>query len=428
MADSQKLNDYSTTSVPMDQRKSWVSMGLIWASSGVSLTTIVTGSTIGAGLSFQHALVAAIIGGLVLALVTGVCGVIGAKTGFSTAMISQFTFGKAAILMIAFIQAFGSFGWFGVQLGLFGDTAATAWELAFHSAVSPLTCILVGGVLMVASSVFGYKARDILSKIGVPLLLILLLASLWKVISGISTAEIWPLHGPSEPITVGYGISVAVSSLIVGALVAPDVSRYAKTPKQAAGAAALSFGIAVPIMLLIGVITCQATAEPDVVQTMLKLGWGVAAFLILLFAQWNSNGNNLYCAALGFSVVFKKLKEYQLNILSGAIGILLAMSGIYQNFTTFLNFLGILIPPMGGVIAADYYFFNGKFYEERYLERLRRVNTPACVSWIIGSVVSCLTTYTPLTLTTAPAIDGMLVGFVIHFLWMKIKLHPTVSE
>ena len=66
--------------------------------------------------------------------------------------------------------------------------------------------------------------------------------------------------------------------------------------------------------------------------------------------------------------------------------------------------------------------------EQADLERLRRANTPACVSWIIGSVVSCLTTYTPLTLTTAPAIDGMLVGFVIHFLWMKIKLHPTVSE
>ena len=428
MAVEQILNDYARTAVPADQRKGWISMGCIWAGVGISLGLIVTGGTLGDGLTFQHALLAAFIGGAVLALVTSLCGIVGAKTGFSTAMVSQFTFGKAAIIIIAVIQAFGSFGWFGVQLGLFGDTAATTWEMVFHQSVSPLLCIVIGGILMILSSTFGYKAQDILSKVAVPLLMILLLASLWKVVSGMSLTEIWNMRGSGEPITIGYGVSVAVASFVVGAVVAPDVSRYAKSPKHTVGAAVMAFAIVVPIMMLIGVITCQATGEWDIVQIMLKLGWGIIALIILLIAQWNSNDNNLYCSTLGFSVVFKKMKKYQLNALSGLIGIILALTGIYQNFTTFLNYLGVLIPPMGGVIIADYYFFNSQYYEEKYIDRLRKVNIPACTAWIIGSIVSYLTTDTPITLTTAPAIDGMIVSFIVHFVWMKVKRQNSLVD
>ena len=422
MAVEQILNDYARTAVPADQRKGWISMGCIWAGVGISLGLIVTGGTLGDGLTFQHALLAAFIGGAVLALVTSLCGIVGAKTGFSTAMVSQFTFGKAAIIIIAVIQAFGSFGWFGVQLGLFGDTAATTWEMVFHQSVSPLLCIVIGGILMILSSTFGYKAQDILSKVAVPLLLILLLASLWKVVSGMSLTEIWNMRGSGEPITIGYGVSVAVASFIVGAVVAPDVSPICKISETYSGRGC--YGLrhcGSHHMMLIGVITCQATGEWDIVQIMLKLGWGIIALIILLIAQWNSNDNNLYCSTLGFSVVFKKMKKYQLNALSGLIGIILALTGIYQNFTTFLNYLGVLIPPMGGVIIADYYFFNSQYYEEKYIDRLRKVNIPACTAWIIGSIVSYLTTYTPITLTTAPAIDGMIVSFIVHFVWMKVK-------
>ncbi|MBC8571109.1 cytosine permease [Zongyangia hominis] len=426
MAVDQVLNDFSTTAVPAEKTKSWLSMGLIWAGVGISLGMIVTGGTMGTGLSFQQAVLAAFIGGAVLALVTSLCGIVGAKTGLSTAMISQFTFGKVAIIVIALIQAFGSYGWFGVQLGLFGNTAATAWEMVFHSAASPIICIIIGGICMILSSTFGYKGLDLLSKIAVPLLMVLLLASVWKVTDTMSWTQIWNMQGTGEPITVGYGISVAVASFIVGAVVAPDVSRYAKTPKGTIGASVLAFVIVVPLMLVIGILTSQATGEWDIVQIMLKLGWGLAALVVLLLAQWTSNDNNLYCSALGFAVVFKKMKKYQLTILAGIIGIVLALTGIYENITTFLNYLGVLIPPMGGVIMSDFYFFNSQFYEEKYIDKIRKINIPACTSWIIGSIVSYLTTYTPFTLTTAPAIDGLLVAFIVHFVWMKIKKQDTI--
>lgn len=415
------LNDYATSSVPEEKTYSWLSMGLIWAGVGISLGLIVTGGTIGNGLGFKEATAASFIGGFVLAAVTSICGIVGAKTHLSTAMISSFTFGKAAILLIALIQAFGSYGWFGIQLGLFGETVTTTVEMALGIGVPTALCIIIGGILMILSSTFGYKSLDLLSKIAVPLLLILLAASVYKILQGNTVQEILDLQAPGEPITVGYGISTAIASFIVGAVVAPDVSRYAKTPKGTVGASILAFAIVVPSMMVIGCLCAQVTGTSDIIQIMLKLGWGFAALLVLMLAQWTSNDNNLYCAALGFSVVFKKLKKYQITILSGIIGIALALTGIAQNLAVFLNFLGILIPPMGGVIASDFYLCHKEKYHLENLKSVKNFEIPACTAWIAGSLISCITTYTHVHLTTVPSIDGMLIAFLVHFLWVKIS-------
>ncbi|GAA0808315.1 cytosine permease [Clostridium sp. AF19-22AC] len=414
------LNDYATSSVPEERTYNWLSMGLIWAGVGINLGMIVIGGALGNGLSFKQAVAAAFIGGIVLAIVTGVCGVIGAHTHLSTAMISSFTFGKAAIVIIALIQAFGSYGWFGVQLGLFGETVSTTVKMATGVLLPTFLCVIVGGILMILTSTFGYKSLDLLSKIAVPLLIILLVASVIKVMQGYSMGEIVEFQAAGQAITVGYGISSAIASFIVGAVVAPDVSRYAKSAKDTILAAIFAFAIVVPVMLVVGCLMAQVTGTSDIIEIMLRLGWGFAALLVLMLAQWTSNDNNLYCAALGFAVVFKKLKKYQITIISGVIGILLALTGIAQNITGFLNYLGVLIPPMGGVLASDYYFFHKARYKEELAGEVKNIETPACVAWVVGSAISFITTYTAVRLTTVPSIDGMLAAFLVHFIWTKL--------
>lgn len=420
-------DDFSVNSVPKERTYNWLSMGLIWAGVGISLGMIVTGGTIGNGMSFQQAFWASLIGGFVLTVVTALCGIVGSNTGFSTAMISKFTFGRVAIIIIALIQAFGSYGWFGVQLGLFGETLSTASKLAFGLIPPVSLCIIFGGLCMMLTSTIGYKGLDILSKIAVPLLLILLIASMVKVLQGLTIGELWNMKGSGEPMSLGFGISTAIASFIVGAVVAPDVSRYGRSAKDTALGSILAFFIVVPLMFVVGISLAQVAQTWDIVEIMLKLGWGILALLVLLLAQWTSNDNNLYCSALGFAVVFKKFKKWQLTLISGVIGIILALVGIYDNLITFLSFLGILIPPMGGVIIADYFFFNGKYYKAEYQDKLRTVNVLPLAAWIIASVVSLLSTYTAFSLTTVPSLDGLLIGFIIQFAGNKIIKKPIVA-
>lgn len=424
----QVFEDYSVEAVPEQKTRGWLSMGLIWAGVGISLGLLLTGGTLGDGLSIQQIFFAAILAGGLLALVTILIGVIGAKTGLSTAMVSRFTFGNTAIILIAFIQAMGSYGWFAVQLGLFGRTSATAWEMGTGFAGNEKLFIVIGGICMILTATLGYKGLEFLSKIAVPLLLLLMGASMWSILQDFTFAEILNFGGNENPITFGTGVSLAVSSFIVGAVVAPDVSRYAKTPKHTIGGAILAFLVVVPMVLMVGSTMAQATGTWDIVDIMIRLGWGIIAFLVLMLAQWTSNDNNLYCGALGFTVAFKKLKKWHITVVAGVIGIVLALLGIYDNFDMFLNVLGVFIPPMGGVIIIDYYFFKKKHYKTPNLSNLVDFRSIAIFSWVIGSSVSLLTTYFGVTITTIPAFDGLILASVTHFILMKFVKNEKVLK
>lgn len=45
------FEDYSVKSVPQEKTRSWLSMGLIWAGVGISLGLLLTGGTVGDGLT-----------------------------------------------------------------------------------------------------------------------------------------------------------------------------------------------------------------------------------------------------------------------------------------------------------------------------------------------------------------------------------------
>src|SRR5690606_13240215 len=127
-------------------------------------------------------------------------------------------------------------------------------------------------------------------------------------------------------------------------------------------AAILGFQVGFVIVVFIGSILAQATGQADLVQIMLALGWGVLAFLVLILAQWTTNDNNLYSAALAFSVVFRQLPRWQLTAVAGLLGTILAVTGIYGQFVPWLQVLSALVPPLGGVYVADYFLVQRDRY------------------------------------------------------------------
>lgn len=410
------LEDYSRSEVPRDKTRNWLSMGLIWSGVGISLGLLLTGGTIGDGMTLPAATVAAFLGGVVLAAIASATGVVGNRTHLSTGMISRFTFGKKAIVLIAFIQALGSYGWFAVQLGLFGETAAVSWESLTGGSLPGAVFIVIGGLLMISTAIFGYKGIELLSKAAVPLLMLLIAASVWRIMSDSGLDEVWSLQGSGTPVSMGTGISLVVSSFVVGAVIAPDVSRYSKSSAHTIGGAVFAFALVTPLVLVCGTLMAQVTGTWDIVDIMLRLGWGVLALFLLMFAQWTSNDNNLYGASLALAVIFRALRKWQLTLIAGIVGIVLALAGIYDNFVVFLSVLGILIPPMAGVIVADYFFTRKYRYATAAEHQVRALRALPMLAWVAGSLVSLLSTYTAFTLTSVPALDGLLVAGVLQYL------------
>lgn len=430
-----KGKDFEREPVPLDQRKGWVHLGAVWLGIGICLASVMIGGTLGGGLSMPQAITAAILGSLILAIISALCSFVGAKTGLSTGLVSQFALGKFGSYAVSIIIAIALFGWFGVQTQLFGASAQHVLTELFGVEVNVIVLSIIGGILMTSTAVIGYKAIEKLSILAVPLMSILLIASLWKVLAGGNGfSEIMSSPATGAALPIGVAISIVVGSFIVGAVIGPDIARYAKTSKDAVIGSFVGFLIGFSIVLIIGAILSKATNQSDIVAIMLGLGWGTFAMLILILAQWTTNDNNLYSAALGFSVVFKKMSKFQLTIIAGIIGTALAAGGIYNQFIPFLIFLSALIPPIGGIYTADY-FANREKYQFSNLDRIPNVNVISWITWIVASFIAFSTTPAPngfglFSLTQTPALDAFLVAFGLQFVLVKVmekKVSSTTS-
>lgn len=424
------VKDYEREPVPQDKRKGWFVLSIVWLGGIVALSAIILGGTLAGGLTMPQAILTTFIGTFLLAVLSALCGVVGAKTNLSTALVSTFALGKYGSYAVSIIIAISLFGWFGVQLDLFGASLAQVINNAFGIEVNTKILVLIGGVLMTTTAVIGYKAIEKLSLLAVPLLGILIIASMVKVLNSPGESQI-ANNMFGEPLTIGVGVSLIIGSLAVGAIIGPDISRYAKTPKDAVISSFVGFFAGFSLVLIASAIIAKATTETDIVAIMLNLGWGTGALLVLILAQWTTNDNNLYSSALGFSVIFSKTPKFILTIIAGVVGTSFAVGGIYDNFIPFLIFLSSLIPPIGGIYVADY-FVNKEKYSFENLGNMAAINLGSMSVWVVSSLVAFMTTPAPngfgmFTLTGASGFDAFLVALILQGVVSKFSQQKVTN-
>ena len=109
--------------------------------------------------------------------------------------------------------------------------------------------------------------------------------------------------------------------------------------------------------MLIAVFPALATSLLDPMAYMIMLGVVFSAFIILVFATWTTNSVNLYSTTLAVAVILPKLSEWKLMIFCGIFGTAIAVAGLADYFISFLEWLGVIVPPIAGVYLTDYFFY-----------------------------------------------------------------------
>ena len=410
------FNDFERAPVPEQRRSNWLTISMVYTGLAISLSAFILGGALAAGLTLGQAVLATFLGTLVSSIVTLLCSKVALETHFSTAMISRITFGHIGAIVVMACYSFAKWGWFGVQTGLFGDTISVLYGMVFDAEVSPRLTqvfVLTGGLLMMTTAIIGYRAIEKLSVVSVPLLVILMLASLFKILQEQSLGDILALPAPVETLSLGAGISIIAGSTMAGAIGAPDIMRYSRSLRDSAIAIFLGFMIGYGVTLLIATLASKVTGEANIVYVMISLGWGVLAMLVLVLAQWTSNDNNLYSAALGMSMILYKVPKWKITAVSGIAGTLLALMGIYDALLPFLLILSALLPPIGAIYILDF-FLNRQLYHshgESDTPLLRKAPTSA---WIMASLVGLAASFEIIQITTVSAIDSFLAGLIIY--------------
>lgn len=422
MKEEKVISDFAREAVPKELRRSWFSMFSVLVAIGVDLSAVMLGAELANGMPLNQAILSVCVGSLILAILCTICAIVGASTNLSTSMITKYVFGKYGAQVFSVVLGISLLGWFGVQVGFFATNAHTVLQDAFHLSFNVKALSLIGGLLMMTTAIFGYRAIEKLSVWSVPLLLGLMLFTLFLTLKNYSIPVSIPKAGG---FTFGSAISLVISIFIVGATVQPDYARWAKSKKDAIIATFFGIFIGNSFMIILAILMSKAMGTDDMMKIFIALGLAIPGILVLTLAQWTTNTTNLYSSSLSFSLIFTKIPKEWLTIILGIISTILAVLGIYDQFLSFLNILAIIIAPIGGIYIAEYFFVKTEF--QRYDQHLeaKAVVIRSNLAWVVGMLITYLTTAQPsglalFSLTSASALDGFLTGFIVQAVLGKL--------
>jgi len=427
---SELLEDFSLESVPLDRRKSWINLAVIWIGIAVVMSAIFRGMMIGLGLGkIESVVLSYVLGEIILIVMMGLTGYIGAKTGFSTPLIANFSFGRLGAILISLSIAFSLIGWFGVQAAFFARTV----QFYFGMHVSLPILSFVCGILMMIPAIFGIRGLSVLSWAASPFMVVIFIWGILKMgFHFLPTQSLISLamnHEPDPyPLTVGAAASIVAGGFIVGATTSADIFRYARPRLKEIFSAAVLAMMASAFLHLVGSVLAMNTGLyherlPELIIGDQYLGLGFIGFMVLLLAQWTTNDSNIYSSVLALNNIFRA-KRWKVTIIAGVIASLFAALGILERLELFLIILTVSIGPIGGIFITDYYFLKRLRRQEFRQSRFSRLNYKALSVYILSFLIGWTTSGHPFSIKIFPfsvfAFNGILSSIALYYLMMRI--------
>ncbi|PMH46172.1 permease [Vibrio sp. 10N.286.49.B3] len=412
------IDDFELEPVPEQAKRSWWVISLIWLAIGIDISGLFLGSILSSGIGFEEALMATFMGSGLLAVIAMLCANIGFQSGVSTPLVSSAVFGRNGGKILGFINGVSLVGWFAFQADFFAYIMVDAL-LKYDIVISHLTALVSGSVMMMATAIYGVRALGKLSTYSVPLMVTLITIGLF--LAADYQGGVTPVI--DEPLTLGQAISFVMSIWILAAVAAPDIARYAKTRKDAILGAGIGFLVGNSAIILIALILMKMTGTDDLVEVFFTLGLGMAAIIVLVFAQWTTNSSNLTSGGLCMSMVLPTIPRPILVMAMTLVGIGIAQLGMVEKFTDFLMLLSVTIAPAAGVYIAQYYLIDSTKMSFENIQKAPAWLFTGLVSWAFGTTFSACTApefFDVFSLTSISAIDGILSAGFCYLVLVKL--------
>jgi cytosine permease len=401
-------DDYAHSPVPEGVTVPGWRVGLIVASFSIGLPDFLNGAHNALALGFAKAVLAALVAGAILCVAGSVTAVVSVRTRLSTYLLVRRSFGTGGSALINTVIALIHFCWFGVNASFFGEAMVEA--AAANGLPGNFTAfVILGSILMTVSTIFGFRALDRLALVAVPVLAAILIAVVVAAVRAKGLVTM-PVAAPPEPMGFGIAVSALLGAYMLAVATMPDLSRYTKTARGAVASMALSFPIAIPLMMAAAAIPALAMQETSVMKLIVGFGFGTPVLFLLLLPTWTVNALNLYSSSLSLSSTFPRVRPWIFTVIGGTLGAISALMGILEAFIPFVLFLGLIIPPIAAIYVIDSWTRFRRADAAQSLLRLPSFRWIALGSWAGSILVGALGAYRGLTLTTVPALDATLFG------------------
>jgi cytosine permease len=397
--------EYEHEPVPLSARKSLFAVSAVWVGFPMIMTSAVFSGIIVYNLGFVTGLIAILVGNAVLAVYVGTLSYIAGNSGKNFALTAADTFGSKGFRVVSAFLSTLVIGWFAFQTGMVGTTlnASMGWSTAWIA--------LLAGVLFVALTFIGIRAISwigvVASALFIPLGIVAVVIAASH--TGLSPAFSYGGGAGGHAFSFGIAVTMVIACFADSGTMTADFTRWSKNGREGATAALAAFPVAYFVAQLVGafVVALGASAAADktggdFLHVLVDHG-GILVPLGVLFVFVNLGSvcaHCLYNGAVGFGHITGKTMR-QLTIVLGIIGTIAAVAGIWSYFETWLNILGVLVPPIGVILILDQLVFA-----KRSATATAGFRWKPFAAWAIGAGVALITHY------NAPGLSDAIVAMV----------------
>jgi cytosine permease len=296
-----------------------------------------------------------VIGNLILGLYSALLGYIAGETGLTTVLMARFSFGNVGSRWVDFILGFTQIGWYAWGSALMAEllNSLAGVPESWNGLI-----ILFFTYAFCSTAYFGYTAMDWLSRLAVPAMVLLMGLSLSIAVGDVGGFSGLQALDIADPLPLSAAITIIVGTFVSGGTQATNWSRFARNGKMGFIATLIAFFLGNGFLIFSGAFCAKVYGNPDIVQVMAQQGLLIGGLILFFLNMWTTQDNTIYAFSIAGANMFRTNKR-TLFVLGGAtLALFMAWGGIYAMLVNYLILLGTFIPPIGGIIMADYWIYR----------------------------------------------------------------------
>ncbi|ARS54492.1 cytosine permease [Kushneria konosiri] len=410
-----QTSDYPLREVPVSARKGLLSTSVVLLGFTFFTATMWAGGSLGQAFPIGQLLWIVLLGNLLLGAYAAALGYIACKSGLNAVLMGRFCFGEKGSKLSDFILGFTQIGWYAwgtatIAVVLVRTTGMQEWM--------EIPLMVLFGFGFCITAMIGYRGMDWLSRFAVPAMMLFIVLSLITGLVDVGGATGLARQLPTESMSVAAAITLIIGTFISGGTQATNWSRFASSPRIAVIATLAAFLVGNGLMVLTGALGAMIYQQADIVDVLIAQGFVSIAVLMLFLNIWTTQDNTIYNFAVAGCNLLRTDRRRTITVIGAAIGTVLAVGGMYNYLIPFLVLLGTFIPPMGGVIMADFWLKHQGRYPALTEASLPDFNRRGLGAYAIGAAAAY---FSPLL----PPLVGVLVAALSYALLLSIR--PRVS-
>lgn len=357
-----------------NSKVSTFSQVLLWFGAAVSIAEIMTGALL-APLGIIQGIWAIIIGHMIGAAILFAAGLIGAKSGLSSAESVRISFGKYGSFGFSWVNILQLLGWTAIMImnGAKALNGITGQLWSYQN--EKLWCIVIGLLICIWVAI----GIENLSKVNTVVMTVLFLFTL---VLGLTVFKSTGTATPAEgAMSFGAAVELNVAMSLSWLPLISDYTRILKKKVAGTLGSVIGYFVGSTLMFAIGLGAAIYAGTSDITTILMSAGLGLIALVIVIFSTVTTTFLDVYSAGVSTANLSKKINEKIAAMIVCIAGALLAMFVPISQYENFLYLIGSVFAPLFAILFVDYYLLNRTEVNPSHSQSVKNI-----ILWVVGFI------------------------------------------